>query len=156
MVFFTRELYAGAQDNSGWARRATREWNRRRDTYTRYLELISPFLPAAVQRIGADGPHDGVVRSASFRAGELVLLLDTSGALGQFRGPRSLRLTFRGVTGRVRTANLVGRWWLYQEAHLRSNGRFSLHVLFDEAELEVEAEALLIARERGRAQTSII
>lgn len=151
MVFFTRELYAGTQDSSGWSRRACREWDRRRDAYARYLDVIGPYLPEPVRRLTADGPHDGVVRAASFRSGELTLLLDTSGALGMFRGRRPLRLTLRGVAGRVRTTRLLGQWWLYQEAHLRSNDRFSLHVLFDNEELEVEADELQIRREQPSA-----
>ncbi|AWM38788.1 hypothetical protein GobsT_30100 [Gemmata obscuriglobus] len=147
MVFFTRDLYTGTQDNSGRSRRAGREWDRRYEAYSRYLDVIGPYLPRPVRQLAADGPHDAVVRAASFGTGELTLRLDTSGALGSFRGRRPLRLTFRGVPGRVRTRHLLGQWWLYQEAHLRSNGRFSIHVLFDEDELEIEADEVLIARE---------
>lgn len=148
MVFFTRELYEGVQDSSGWSRRATREWDRRSEVYDRYLEVISPFLPTTVRQFSTNWLHDAEVRSASFRSGELVLVLDTSAALGQYRGPRPLRLTFCGVHGRVRTARLLNQTWLYQETHLRSNGRFSLHVLFDTEELEFEANELLITRDR--------
>jgi hypothetical protein len=149
MVFFTRELYAGSQPGSGWERRAQREWDRARDIYERYFEVIAPLLPAPVRRICADGPHDGVVTSASHRDGKLVLVLDTSHALGGFRSRRPIRLTFRGVPGRLRTSRLVGRWWLYQEAHLRPGGRFSLQVLFETEELEIDAAELIIGRVRA-------
>jgi hypothetical protein len=146
MVFFTRELYLGGQPNSGWERRAEREWNRAADDYARYLEVIAPWLPATVWRLCREGLHDGVIRSASHRSGELVLVVDTANALSGFRGRRPVKLTFRGVRGRVRTSHLPGRWWLYDEAHLRSGGRFSLHVLFDRGELEIDADELLIER----------
>jgi hypothetical protein len=146
MIFFTRELYQGYQPGSGWERRATREWNRASDDYRRYFEVISPRLPASVRRLCNSGPHDGVIRSASHRGGELVLVLDVSGALGQFQSRRPLRLTFRGVPGRIRTSHLAGQWWLYQEAHLRPAARFSLHVLFDTHELEIDADELVIGR----------
>ena len=147
MIFFTRELQNGIQDNSGWARRAMNEWRRAEEMYTRYLEVISPRLPATVRQLCREGLHDGVIRRASHRSGELVLLLDMSGALGLFRG-RPIRLTFRGVPGRMRTSHLAGQWWLCEEAHLRPRGRFGLHVLFDTEELEIEADELVIERVR--------
>lgn len=153
MVFFTRELYEGVQDGSGWSRRATREWDRRGEVYDRDLTVIAPFLPATVRQFSENWLHDADVRGASFRSGELVLVLDTAAALEQYRGPRPLRLTFRGVNGRVRTARLLNQTWLYQETHLRTSGRFSLHVLFDEEESEVEASELQITRDRRTAET---
>jgi hypothetical protein len=146
MIFFTRELQDGIQPKSGWERRAGREFDRAVEEYRRYFEVISPRLPASVRRLCSDGPHDGVVQSASHRDGELVLVLDVSGTLGQFRSRRPLRLTFRGVPGRIRTSHLVGQWWLYQEAHLRPAGRFSVQVLFDTDELEIDAAELVIGR----------
>jgi hypothetical protein len=111
------------------------------------LEVISPRLPATVRQLCREGLHDGIIRRVSHRSGELVLVLDMSGALGLFRG-RSVRLTFRGVAGRMRTSHLADQWWLYQEAHLRPRGRFELHVLFDTEELAIEADELVIERLR--------
>jgi hypothetical protein len=145
MIFFTRELYQGIQSDSGWERRATREWARASDDYARYLEVISPRLPASVRRLCDDGLHDGVIVSAAHNSGELVLVVNTANALSRFRG-RPLRLTFRGVPGRISTSHLIGRWWLYEEAHLRSGGRFSLHVFLDTGELEIDANELVIRR----------
>ena len=122
-----------------------REWHRASDDYTRYLEVISPRLPASVRRLCENGLHDGVIRSASHKSGELVLIVDTANALSRYRG-RPVRLTFRGVPGRIRTSRLAGQWWLYEEAHLRSGGRFSLHVFLDTNELEIDAEELVIRR----------
>ena len=143
MVFFTRKLYLGYQPNSGWERRAEREWARRADIYARYLEVIAPLLPAPVRRLCEHGLHDGVVLEAAFEKSELVIVVDTTNALSAFRG-QQVRLTFRGVRGRPAVSKLVGEWWLYQEAHLRPAGRFSLHVLFGSTEFEVEAEELII------------
>jgi hypothetical protein len=152
MIFFTRELYRGIQPKSGWERRAENEWHRRAERYSRYYDVISPTLPAAVRRLGKHSLHDGVVRQATFEGGQLVLLVDTTNALGGFVG-REVRLTFRGVANEPRVDKLVGQWWLYEEAHLCSRTRFNLQVLFEADELEVEADELLIglsARVRRR------
>jgi hypothetical protein len=92
-----------------------------------------------------NGLHDGVILSAARKSGELVLVVNTTNALSRFRG-RPLRVTFRGVSGRVRTSHLAGQWWLYEEVHLRSGGRFSLHVLLDTDELEIDADELVLRR----------
>jgi hypothetical protein len=148
MMFFTRELYRGIQPKSGWEHRADREWYRRLDIYTNYREVISPMLPQPVRRLCTQGLHDGVVREAAFKNGELVLVVEATNALSGFRG-RQVRLTFRGVKGRPRVAKLAGQWWLYEEVHLSSRARFSLHVLFDLSELEVEADELKIELSPG-------
>jgi Protein of unknown function (DUF4085) len=143
MVFFTRELYLGIQPKSGRERRAEREWDRRSDIYAKYGEVIGPLLPAPVRRLCKQGLHDGVIRKAAFKGGELVLVVDATNALSGFRG-RQVRLTFRGVRGRPSISKLVGQWWLYEEAHLTSRARFSLHVLLDPSEVEIEADELII------------
>ena len=151
MIFFTRELFLGIQPKSGWERRAENEWYRRVKVYARYAEMIAPLLPAAVRRLCKQSLHDAVVREAALRDGELVMLLDATNALSGFRG-RQVRLAFRGVQGRPSVAKLVGQWWLYEEAHLCSRARFSLHVLFDPSELEVEADELVIELSPRRRQ----
>src|SRR5262249_24910305 len=60
-----------------------------------------------------------------------------------YRG-RKVRLTFHRVRRAVVISKLVGQWWLYHEAHLCSSARFSLHVLVDMSELEIEANELTI------------
>ena len=141
MVFFTRELYEGVQPNSGWERRAENEWRRRRQTYTRYAEVVLPLLPAAVRRLCRASLHDVVVLAATAGGGEVTLVVDATNALGGFEG-RQVVLTFRGVRGRPAVARLVGDWWLYEEAHLTPRARFGLQVLFHRSELEVEADEL--------------
>jgi hypothetical protein len=145
MVFFTRELQDGVQDDSGWTRRAGREWKRRAEIYRRYFAAITPMLPPAVVRLCRETLHDAVVESVEQNSGTLTLVMDAKGALGGFRG-RRVRLVFRGVRRRVPTRGLVGRWWLYQEPHLCSRARFSLHVLFHQGEIEIEADELSIER----------
>jgi hypothetical protein len=143
MVFFTRELYQGIQPESGWERRAEREWYRRADIYAKYFEVIEPMLPAPVRRLCKQGLHDGVVTEAEFKGGELVLVVDATNALSGFRG-RQVRLAFRGVRGRPAVSKLIGQWWLYEEAHLSSHARFNLQVLFHPSELEIVADELTI------------
>jgi Protein of unknown function (DUF4085) len=143
MIFYTRELFAGTQPNSGWEGRASREWRRRAEIHARYAAVIAPLLPAPVVRLCDHGLHDGVIRRAARQGDELVMVVDTTNALTGFRGS-AVRLTFRGVRGRPAVSRLAGEWWLYQEAHLSSRARFSLHVLFNEAEIEIEADGLSI------------
>jgi Protein of unknown function (DUF4085) len=143
MIFFTRELYEGYQDGSGWQRRALRQWDRRQEIYTRYFDVIAPLLPASLRRLHVEGLHDGRIRVASLQDHELVLRIDANNALSGFRG-RQVHLRFRGVRGRPKIGKLVGQWWLYHEAHLSSRARFSLHVFFDRSDLEVEADELII------------
>jgi len=143
MVFFTRQLQDGVQDDSGWTRRAGREWKRRAEIYRRYQAAIEPLLPASVRRLCRETLHDALVASVRQHAGTVTFALDASGALGGFRG-RQIRLVFSGVKRRIRTKGLVGQWWLYEEAHLSSRARFALHVLFDTRELQIEADGLSI------------
>jgi hypothetical protein len=123
MIFFTRKLQDGVQDDSGWPRLAGKEWKRRAKIYRRYVTVISPMLPTDVIRLCHETLHDAVVQSVEQAPGTLTLLMDASGALGGFRGHR-VRLVFEGVRRRVPARSLVGRWWLYQEPHHCSRARF--------------------------------
>lgn len=145
MVFFTRQLYDGMQPESGWERRAQREWMRRSKISRRYEAVIAPLLPASVIRLSRETLHDAVVESVEQRAGSLTFVMDARRALSGFAG-RRVRLAFTGVRRRIGTRGLVGSWWLYEEAHLCSRTRFALHVLFDSTELEIEADELRIHR----------
>ncbi|MEK0450955.1 MAG: hypothetical protein RL088_3223 [Verrucomicrobiota bacterium] len=145
MIFFTSQLYDGMQPQSGWERRARRQWMRRWKISREYSALISPLLPAPVVRLARETLHDAVVESVAQHDGSLTLIMDARRALGGFAG-RRVQLLFTGVKHRIRTLGLVGRWWLYEEAHLCSRARFSLHVLLDEGELEIEADELRIQR----------
>jgi hypothetical protein len=150
MIFFTRELFEGTQPHSGWERRAMRETERRGKIYAQYLGIIAPLLPPAVVRLCKTRLHDGVIQEASLKDHQLRLVVDTTNALSGFRGS-FVTLTFRGVRGHPAVAKLVGEWWLYEEAHLSSNAPFSLHVMFNKVDLEIEAEELVIdVSSRGR------
>ena len=143
MVFFTRELYRGIQPDSGWERKAEREWDRRSKLYEKYADAVAPMLPRSVRRLCEHGLHDGLVQAATRSSGELALVVDATRALSGFRG-RLVRLTFRGVQRRPAVSRLVGQSWLYEEAHLRSGNRFCLSILFDTTELDIEADELAI------------
>lgn len=145
MIFVTRELYSGVQPGSGWERKAEREWKRRMAMYVRYYDVISPLLPTSLRQLCRHGLHDAVVQSAAMDANQLTIYLDATNALSGYRGHR-LRLRFLGVRKRVPTRSLQRQWWLYSEAHLTSRARFSLHVMFDRTDLEVEADELKIDR----------
>ena len=145
MIFFTRQLYDGMQPESGWERRARGEWMRRLNIARSYGSVIAPLLPASVVRLCRETLHDAVVESVEQQTGSLVLIMDARRALGGFAG-RRIRLTFTGLRRRIPTRGLVGRWWLYEEAHLCSRTKFALHVLFDSTELEIEADELRIQK----------
>ena len=103
------------------------------------------MIPPAVLRLCRETTHDAVVESVKQTSGTLTMIMDARGALGGFRGHR-VRLHFTGVRGKIKTRGFVGRWWLYQEPHLCGRARFSLHVLLDRGEIEIEADNLSIRR----------
>jgi hypothetical protein len=109
------------------------------------MAAITPMLPPAVVRLCRETLHDAVVQAVKQDSDTLMLVMDARGALGGFRGQR-VQLLFSGVKRRVPTRGLRGRCWLYQEPHLSSRARFSLHVLFHQGEIEIEADELSIKR----------
>jgi hypothetical protein len=143
MIFISRELYDGIQLDSGWERRAEREWRKRSEIYDRHYKLIAPLLPTGVRRISRFGIHDAIVESVTQNKGEICFLLDTSKALGAFRG-RRLRLKFLGAHRRIPTRGLRGQWWLYHEAHLSHNARFLFQIMFHKTDVDIEANDLRI------------
>jgi ankyrin repeat protein len=145
MKFITRRLYEGIQPDSGWERRAERQWEQRSAAYDRHYRAIAPRLPASVRRLCDNGLHDAEVESASQPHGALVLVIDATSALGRYRG-RHLRLTFSGLPRRLHLPDLREQWWLYEEAHLSKRSRFSLHVMFDKSDVAIDADALKIEK----------
>lgn len=145
MIFFTRELQDGLQHNSGWERKAMREWDKRIKFYRRYERLVGPLIPANVRRLCRKSLHDAVVVSAAQRGDVVTFVMDARGSFGGWRG-HHVRLIFSGVRSRVRTRGLAEQWWIYNEVHLSSRAKFALHVLFDTDEIEIEADGLSIKR----------
>lgn len=143
MIFISRELYDGVQLDSGWERRAEREWRHRSAIYGRHYKLIASLLPTSVRRISQFGLHDAVVESVTQSNGGICFLMDTTKTLGTFRG-RRLRLTFLGVHHRIPTRGLRGQWWLYHEVHLSSNARFLFQIMFHKTDVDIEADNLRI------------
>jgi hypothetical protein len=146
-------MYEESQPHSGHERRALNEYKKSNEVYHRYAAVIAPLLPAEVARFDQSGPHDAVVTSINQEPGVLTIALDATNALGQFRG-RQIRLTFSGVKKKVKASGLVGQWWLFQEVHLSSRARFSMHVFFDRQEIEIEADSLEIKKTRYRKNRS--
>jgi Protein of unknown function (DUF4085) len=146
MIFFTRQLYQGVQPQSGWERRAEREWHKHLKICIQYEAVIRPLLPPSVVKFLRKSLHDAEVESATYRSGKFILILDARPcACGSYRGHR-VRLTFHGVLRPVRTRGLVGQWLLYREAHLCSRAKVSLHLLFTKSELEIEADEISIEK----------
>jgi len=146
MIFFTRQLCQDIQPKSGRARAAEREWNRRLELSQRYESLIQPLLPSSVVRFSRKSFHDAADGAVSQSFGRVALILAARPrASGSYRGHRA-RLTFVGVRRRIRTSGLVGQWWLYNEIHLCSRTKFSLHLLFTKSKLEIEANEILIEK----------
>lgn len=106
--------------------------------------VVGVEIPRDSFRVCA-GLHDAVVESIEQDSCTLTLIMDARGAFGGFTG-RRVRLLFRGVRHRVPTRGIVGRFWLYEEPHLCSRARFSLHILFNQGEMEIEADELSIQR----------
>ncbi len=144
MIFFTRALFEAAQHDDESGERAAREWERRLAAYGKYADAIGPMLPETMRALGAAQLHDGVVRRVACTKTLLRLEIDARRALGGYRG-QIVRLTFRGLKKKIAVKKLVKQWWLYQESHLRPDGRFELRLMFDKTDLAIEANALEIA-----------
>jgi hypothetical protein len=151
MIFFTRDLYQRLQ--SDW-QKASREWKRYAQLYANYLESIAPLLPVSVKQLCRSSLHDATMVTAHKQAGDLTLVLDTSNALSRYYG-NCVHLCFRGVKKHVPLRGLAGQWWLYAEAHLCSRSRFSLHVMLDKSDLEIEADELVIELFRRQLITKV-
>jgi hypothetical protein len=141
MIFFTRALQDGIQEESGWTRRACATFARNQKLYAAYVKLITPLLPRSIVRVCREGLHDAQIESVSQH--RIRFVMDARSSLGGFRG-RRLQLTFEGVLRRIATRGLVGEWWLYEEVHLSSHAAFSLHALCSTREFEIEANHLTI------------
>lgn len=137
MIFFTRALYEGFQPDSGWERKAMREWQRRSKAYNECLQIITPLLPVTARRFCRQDLHDCKVVKAVFGKSFVRFVLDAKHALSL---PHACyELTFRGVSSFRGAKQLSERWWLYDEFHLSSSSPFCFSVMFDEGEIEIGA-----------------
>jgi hypothetical protein len=153
MIFFTRALQDGIQEESGWTRRACRTFARNLKIYNAYRETITPLLPRSIVQFCRHSLHDARIESMSQGSGTLTLVMDCRGTFaGRYRGHRRVQLTFLGVRRCLSTRALVGEWWLYDEVHLSSRAAFSLHVLFSSKEIEFEADDLAVEPLPARAK----
>ena len=76
MIFFTRTLQDGIQDDSGWSRRAERTWHRNRQIYKTCFDAISPILPRSVVRLCRETLHDAVIESIVQQSGTLTFVTE--------------------------------------------------------------------------------
>jgi hypothetical protein len=158
MIFFTKRLFLGYQSKSNWQKRAYKEWENNRRTYTIYSAIIAPLLPKSIVKLDYSGLHDAVVTSIKQGADDLTIVLDTTHALSRsYLFCREVSLLFGGVKKKIQTKGLVGQYWLEQEVHLCSRAKFSLQVLFhgcqdDVKEIEIEADSLKIKTRKKRIQ----
>jgi hypothetical protein len=96
MIFFTRELHGGFQDESGWTRSASEKYTRNYKLYKKYFRLIRPFLSSSAIRFSQFGFHDSEVVARDWKDQKLHLILDTAGVL--YPLPRRYaHVTFTGV-----------------------------------------------------------
>jgi hypothetical protein len=144
MIFFTRELYQGYQDKSGWTRTATTKTNRRFKLYKKYFRLIQPSLTDSAISFSKLSFHDSELVTWNCRGGRLQLVLDTSGCFVPFP-KRYAHITFRGVRQCPPHAPRKKEWWLYSELHLGSRSNFSLHVMFTETDVEIAADEIRVS-----------
>ena len=141
MIFFTRELYEGYQDKSGWTRMASRKAGRNLKLYDKYRRLIRPFLPDSAIRFSSLGFHDSELVAWDCPGGRLQLVLDTAGVFVPFRR-RYAHVTFLGMQRCPPQVPHKKEWWLYSEFHLGSRTNFCLHVMFTETDVEIAANEI--------------
>jgi hypothetical protein len=139
MLFFTRELFEGFQPDSGWERSATIKVNRNSKLYKKYFRLIRPFLPKSAIRFEQFGFHDSEVIERMWKDEKLFLLLDTAGTFLPLP-KRYAHLTFTGVRRCPPQLPKKKEWWNWDEFHLGSRTKFSLHVMFTRSEIEIPAD----------------
>jgi len=141
MLFFTRELYDGSQEESGWMRTSRSKVERNCKLYKKYFRLIRPFLPYSTVAFDKFSFHDAQIVARSWRDQKLCLTLDTAGAFHAFP-KRYAHITFTGVRHSPSPLPRNKDWWIWDEFHLGSRTKFSLHVMFTETEIEIPAEEI--------------
>ena len=133
MLFFTRELYDGCQDGSGWTQTARSKIERNCKLYKKYFRLIRTFLPRSAIRFDEFSFHDAQIVERSWRNQKLSLILDTARAFHAFPNHYA-HITFTGVRSCPSPLPQKGDWWIWDEFHLGSRAKFSLHIMFTKSE----------------------
>jgi hypothetical protein len=141
MIFFTRELHEGYQDDSGWTRLAAMQYGRNFKLYKRYFRLIQPFLPASAIRFSTFGFHDCEIIERGWREQKLHVILDTAGAIMPLP-KRYAHITFTGVRRCPARLPRKKEWWHSDEFHLGSRSKFCLHVMFTKTDVEIPADEI--------------
>ena len=141
MIFFTRELHEGYQDDSGWTRRATIKYGRNFELYKKYFRLVRPFLPLSAIRFSEFDFHDCEIVECYWRARKFYMVLDTAGALDPFP-KRYAHITFTSVHRCPSPLPRKREWWHSSEFHLGSRSKFCLHLMFTQTDLEIPADEI--------------
>jgi Protein of unknown function (DUF4085) len=150
MLFFTRELYEGYQEKSGWTRTATTKANRNFKLYEKYFRLIRPFLTDSAIRFSKFSFHDSELVSWNCRDGRLRLVLDTFGVSVPLP-ERYAHVTFQGVRQCPSHIPRKKEWWLYSEFHLGSRSNFCLHVMFTKTDVKIAADEIRVRFKNERS-----
>lgn len=141
MIFFTRELYDGSQDESGWTRTACSKIQRNSKLYKKYFRVIRPFLPPSAIRFEEFSFHDAQIVKRGCRDQKLFLVLDTAGTFFVFP-KRYAHITFTDVRRCPSPLPEKKDWWIWDEFHLGGRSKFSLHVMFTKSEIEIPANEI--------------
>ena len=144
MIFFTRELHEGYQDDSGWTRLAAVKYSRNFKLYKKYFRIIRPFLPSSAIRFSKFGFHDCEVIWRDWREQKLHLILDTAGAIMPLPR-RYAHITIIGVRRCPARLPRKKEWWHSDEFHLGSRSKFCLHVMFTKTDVEIPADEIRLA-----------
>lgn len=128
MKFFTPELYAFTQRGDIPYKVRESRWTAASKLYSEHLKNIKHQLSKQILYICEHILHDGIIMAIEQPSPEnLSLEIDSSGCPW---GPRGrCVLSFRGVRTIKGLRDCVGAAWLYEEAHLDADARFSFQVL---------------------------
>ena len=141
MIFFTRELHEGFQDDSGWTSISAKKGARNFRVYKKYFRLIRPFLPRSAIRFSEFCFHDCEIVECYWREQKMYLILDTAGAVCPLPG-RYAYITFSGVRQKPKSMPRKKEWWDSNEFHLGSRSKFCLHVMFTKTDMEIPADEI--------------
>lgn len=139
MKFFTRELYDKQHIIKNiFSRKANREWDDACKGYEKYLNSIKNSLPESMKNFCETTLHDAYIKSVSKIQDKLILEIDGSNCPWDRKG--QFQLVFSGVKSIEGENEIIDDYWLYEEVHLSSIGKFEYHILLGKSEFRVIAD----------------